>query len=91
MAERQQLLQLLIERVIVGEDTLESRHVIPLGRPKPEALAPALPDGPPEGSGLDEPPLGGEAERLRSDGVVEALLVPGVLELVVRRPAVEES
>jgi site-specific DNA recombinase len=83
LAERQQLLQLLIERVIVGEDTLEIRHVIPLGRPKPEVLPPALPDGSPEGSGLDKPPLGGEAERLCSDGVVEALLVPGVRELVV--------
>jgi site-specific DNA recombinase len=29
-AEKQALLQLLIERVIVGEDTLEIRHVIPL-------------------------------------------------------------
>src|SRR5215470_15009416 len=88
LAERQQLLQLLIERVIVGEDTLEIRHVIPLGRPKLEALAPAQPDGFPGGSGLHEPPLGGEAERLCSDGVLHALLVPGVLELVVRRPAV---
>jgi hypothetical protein len=59
LAERQHLLQLLIERVIVGEDTLEIRHMIPLGRPKPEVLAPALPDGSPEGSGLDDPPLGG--------------------------------
>ena len=88
LSERQQLLQLLIERVIVGEDTLEIRHVIPLGRPKPEALPPAQPAGPPGGSGLDEPPLGGGAERLCSDGVVEALLVAGVLELVVRGPAV---
>jgi hypothetical protein len=75
LAERQQLLQLLIERVIVGEDTLEIRHVIPLGRPKPEVLAAALPDGPPEGSGLDEPPLGGEAERLCSDGVCCTVLI----------------
>ena len=29
--ERQRILQLLIERVIVGEDSLEIRHVIPLG------------------------------------------------------------
>src|SRR5215470_7317148 len=74
LAERQHLLQLLIERVIVGEDTLEIRHVIPLNRPTPEALAPALPDEP-EGSGPNEPPLGGGAERLCSDGVVEALLM----------------
>ena len=32
LAERQRILQLLIERVIVGEDSLEIRHVIPLGR-----------------------------------------------------------
>src|SRR5262249_39796858 len=64
LAERQPLLQLLSERVIVGEDTLEIRHVIPLSRPKPEALAPALPDGP-EGSGTNEPPLGRGAQRLR--------------------------
>ena len=88
MTERQQLLQLLIERVIVGEDTLEIRHVIPLGRPKLEALAPAPPNGSPEGSGLDVPLLGGEAERLCSDGVIEALLVLGAHELVVRRPTV---
>src|SRR5262249_48544044 len=84
LAERQQLLQLLFERVIVGEDTLEVRHVIPLGRPKRGVLAPGGREGPRGGWGLDEPPLGGEAERLCSDGVVEALLVPGVLELVVR-------
>jgi site-specific DNA recombinase len=29
-AEKQEILQLLIERIIVGEDTLEIRHVIPL-------------------------------------------------------------
>src|SRR5262249_19143093 len=32
LVERQRVLQLLIERVIVGEDSLEIRHVIPLGR-----------------------------------------------------------
>src|SRR5262249_52754870 len=46
------------------------------------------PDGSPGGSGLHEPPRGGEAGRLCSDGVLQALLVSGVLELVVRRPAI---
>src|SRR5262249_54086040 len=55
LAERQQLLQLLIERVIVGEDTLEIRHVIPLRRLQPEALTPAPPEGPCQGSGPAEP------------------------------------
>ncbi len=51
--EKQSILQLLIERIIVGEDTLEIRHVIPL-------------DGPPRNSrGYAEPPESG----LRSDGV----------------------
>src|SRR5436309_10940650 len=43
-SEKQQLLQLLVERVIVGEDTLEIRHVIPLRRREPEA-AHAAPEG----------------------------------------------
>jgi site-specific DNA recombinase len=34
--EKQTILQLLIERIIVGEDTLEIRHVIPLRSPSPE-------------------------------------------------------
>jgi site-specific DNA recombinase len=50
--EKQAILQLLIERVIVGEDTLEIRHVIPLhgppGNPKDSPASPNLrlcPDG----------------------------------------------
>ena len=45
-AERQAILQLVIERIIVGEDTLEIRHVIPLRSPPP-------------GSGDDPAPVGG--------------------------------
>ena len=41
LAERQRILQLLIERVIVGEDSLEIRHVIPLGRRAGSRQAPA--------------------------------------------------
>jgi site-specific DNA recombinase len=51
--EKQSILQLLIERINVGEDTLEIRHVIPL-------------EGPPRNSrGSTAPPESG----LRSDGV----------------------
>ena len=46
LAERQRILQLLIDRVIVGEDSLEIRHVIPLGRLKPRVPAPAHRTGP---------------------------------------------
>lgn len=41
LEEKQEILQLLIERVIVGEDTLEIRHVIPLRSPP----AAQVPDG----------------------------------------------
>jgi len=59
--EKQSILQLLIERIIVGEDTLEIRHVIPL-------------DGPPRNSrGCAAPPESG----LRSDGVHPTLLPRG--------------
>lgn len=59
--EKQSILQLLIERIIVGEDTLEIRHVIPL-------------DGPPRRSrGSAAPPESG----LRSDGVYSAPLPRG--------------
>ena len=79
LAERQRILQLLIERVIVGEDALEIRHVIPLGRLKaePVTLVPAGDGG--EGqtpAGPSEEPLGAAEPRLRSDGVGPADL-PG--------------
>ncbi len=64
--EKQSILQLLIERVIVGEDSLEIRHVIPLG-------------GPPRNSkGLPGPPN----LRLRPDGVHPVPLVAGFGEHV---------
>jgi site-specific DNA recombinase len=78
LVDRQRILQLLIERVIVGDDTLEIRHVIPLRRLGPEVAATAPPEDPGEGSGpvVDQPQ---EApKRLRSDGVHHAPL-PGRL------------
>src|SRR4051812_10788037 len=50
LAERQRVLQLLIERVIVGEDSLEIRHVIPLGDSGGELSGPS----PDEPSGPDQ-------------------------------------
>ena len=65
--EKQAILQLLIERIIVGEDTLEIRHVIPL-------------DGPPRNSmGSTVPPGSG----LRSDGVDLAALPACPLEVAL--------
>ena len=56
--EKQAILQLLIERIIVGEDTLEIRHVIPLNAPPRNSMGSTAPPG----SGL------------RSDGVHHAPL-----------------
>jgi site-specific DNA recombinase len=79
LAERQRILQLLIDRVIVGEDTLEIRHVIPLGRLKAEPvnLEPTDPDGSGggEGSEPEGSPSIGPGARLRSDGVEDAQLM----------------
>ena len=79
LAERQRILQLLIDRVIVGEDALEIRHVIPLGRLKAEPANsdPTDPDGS-GGGGGSEPegtPSVGPGARLRSDGVEMTELV----------------
>jgi site-specific DNA recombinase len=84
LAEKQRILQLLIDRVIVGEDDLEIRHVIPLGRLKAEPADPCPTD--PTGSGGgegDEPegsPPSGPGARLRSDGVEVAELVRHALQ-----------
>ena len=59
--EKQTILQLLIERVIVGEETLEIRHVIPLGDSPRDSRSPAT-----------SPHSG-----LRSDGVYSAPLPRG--------------
>jgi site-specific DNA recombinase len=59
--ERQAILQLVVERVIVSEDTLEIRHVIPL-RPPPDGSRPRPPA--PASAESSRP-----SSRLRSDGV----------------------
>jgi site-specific DNA recombinase len=88
LAERQQVLQLLVERVIVGEDQVEVRHVIPLRHLTAGADIPAPPDSAdnkqerPKGS---EEPAGQTGDRLRSDGVRPAHLVSPVRQVVVRR------
>src|SRR4051812_28767046 len=79
LAEKQRILQLLIDRIIVGEDALEIRHVIPPGRLRGEPADPGPTD--PTGSGGEEgeepegSPPGGTGARLRSDGVEVAGLV----------------
>jgi site-specific DNA recombinase len=73
LAEGQQILRWLIDRVIVGEDSLEIRHVIPLGRLKAESASPGPTDPARSGGGEGSEPEGtppiGLGARLRSDGV----------------------
>ena len=61
--DRQAILQLLIERVIIGDDTLEIRHVIPLSSLPPGASGPDAPDARLRSDGVgmaQRPPLGRE-------------------------------
>jgi hypothetical protein len=67
--EKQRILQLLVERIIVGEDTLEIRHVIPLRALKSESPEGAMPCGrsgrsDAEGASPERPEV-----RLRTDRV----------------------
>lgn len=57
LAEQQEILQLLIERVIVGEGELEIRHVIPLRSPPPPGTKPATPKDGLRPDGVDPAPL----------------------------------
>jgi site-specific DNA recombinase len=79
LAERQRILQLLIDRVIVGEDSVEIRHVIPLGRLKAEPANPSPTDPTGSGGGEGDEPEGptpsSPGARLRSDGVEPADLM----------------
>jgi site-specific DNA recombinase len=70
-ADRQAILQLVIERIIVHEDGLEIRHVIPLRSPRPDR------DG----------PMPGQDGRLRSDGEREAEVEPDSVADDLRREA----
>ena len=59
VADQQAILQLLIERIIVHEDTLEIRHVIPLRSAPGEPVRPAppIPGLRSDGMGITERPL----------------------------------
>ena len=57
LAEKQEILQLLIERVIVGEGELEIRHVIPLRGSPPTGTSPEPPKDGLRPDGVDPAPL----------------------------------
>ena len=69
LTEKQGILQMVIDRIIVGEGRLEIRHVIPLRSPPPGSNGPAPP----------------KTTRLRTDGVDGAALVPGRRRHLVQR------
>jgi site-specific DNA recombinase len=62
-ADQQAILQLVVERIIVGEDTLEIRHVIPLHSPPPGRDTPADPDTRLRPDGVRRIGLGGVHHR----------------------------
>jgi len=57
LEEKQTILQLLIERIIVGEGTLEIRHVIPLHNAPPGAPTPGPPVARLRSDGVEDTPL----------------------------------
>ena len=84
-ADRQRIVQLLVDRIIVGEDSLEIRHVIPLRGHDPAAIP--MPPGPRTGPGVptEANSTTGADERLRPEGVRPAPDVrgPAVIHRVV--------
>jgi site-specific DNA recombinase len=73
-ADKQTILQLVVERIIVGEDGLEIRHVIPLHSPPPGRDRPAdAPSGRLRSDRVHPAPLPRGAEHL-GDRVLEALV-----------------
>src|SRR5262249_11717146 len=72
--EKQQVLQLLVERIIVGENSLEIRHVILLRSLQARVTAQAMSNGSAERSDAEGASADQPAARLRSDRVCLPLL-----------------
>jgi site-specific DNA recombinase len=73
-ADRQAILQLLIERIIVHDDALEIRHVIPLRHPEDGPSATGPPDVRLRSDGMDPAPLPARADEHLADGLLQALV-----------------
>jgi site-specific DNA recombinase len=72
-ADKQAILQLVVERIIVHEGSLEIRHVIPLRSPPPGREGSAEPDGRLRSDRVDPTPLPRRAEHA-PDRALEALV-----------------
>src|SRR4051794_25006310 len=79
-ADRQAILQLVVERVIVHEGGLEIRHVIPLHSPPPEREGPSQADGRLRSDRVDQVPGPGGARA----GAVTGLGIVGRLDRLPR-------
>ncbi len=73
LAEKQAILQLVIERIIVGDGHLEIRHVIPLRPPQPDSDSPVQPASPLRTDRLHRTALGRHLRPQRA----KRLLQPG--------------
>jgi site-specific DNA recombinase len=75
--EKQRILQLLVERVIVGDEALEIRHLIPLRAVREEATRLGAPVGTSGVPGAEGASSGQPVVRLRSDRVRLPILRTG--------------
>ena len=90
LAAKQAVLQLVIERVIVHDASLEIRHVIPLRNPPPGRDGPAEPDGRLRSDRVSPAPLPRRAREDGGHGLLEALVVVGDDQPHAREPARHE-
>jgi site-specific DNA recombinase len=89
-AEKQAILQLVIERVIVHESSLEIRHVIPLHSPPPGRGSLAEPNGRLRSDRVNTTALPSGAQHF-ADSVLEALVGIRDHQLDATQPAPEQS
>jgi len=84
--EKQSILQLLIERIIVGEDSLEIRHVIPLHSPGKGGGGSDPPRVGLRSDGVDATPLPSHPLQNGSDRALEPLVAVRGHQLHARQP-----
>jgi site-specific DNA recombinase len=69
LADKQAILQLVIERIIVGDGSLEIRHVIPLSPGQPNGSGTSTPESRLRSDGVDAAPLPGGPQHLGHCGL----------------------
>ncbi|MCW2240959.1 site-specific DNA recombinase [Azospirillum canadense] len=89
LADKQAILQLVIERIIVHDDSLEIRHVIPLHSPPPGRDPTAEPIGGLRSDRVNTAPLPGGAQHL-TDRRLQPLMGIGDHQLHPLQPAAHQ-